>query len=94
MVGTGVRIGSAAVLQALRDPGSGQFGDAFANESEKKGPMVVCGSVNAKNGFGGFTGPKFFVVGAGYKTVQMQDTTADFAGVRNKLCTGRSYAAR
>ncbi len=27
--------------------------------------MVVCGYVNAKNGFGGYTGPRAFVVGAG-----------------------------
>jgi hypothetical protein len=54
------RLGKAAVLQALRDPGSAQFGNIWSYES-KKGAMVVCGSVNAKNGFGGLTGPKFFV---------------------------------
>lgn len=90
---TAARIGRAAVLQALRDPASAQFGDVWAYES-KKGPMVVCGSVNARNRFGGFTGPKFFVVGAGYTSVQMQDTTPGLAGIFNKLCAGRTYVAR
>jgi hypothetical protein len=33
-------------------------------------------------------------LGAGYKTVQMQDTTPDLAGIFNKLCAGRTYTAR
>lgn len=42
----------AAVLGALRDPGSAQF----ANEKLANGGYFVCGRVNAKNGMGGYTG--------------------------------------
>jgi hypothetical protein len=41
----------AAVISHLRDPDSAKFGDVYANN---KG--VVCGSVNAKNAYGGYVG--------------------------------------
>lgn len=48
-----------AVKQILRDPSSAQF----RSVREYAGP--VCGEVNAKNGFGGFTGyTRFIVVGS------------------------------
>jgi hypothetical protein len=46
----------AAVLADLRDPDSARFGSMTPGKSE-----AVCGTVNAKNGFGGFTGPTAFV---------------------------------
>lgn len=39
---------------ALKDPSSAQFSD------EEAGATVVCGRVNAKNSFGGYTGAKAY----------------------------------
>lgn len=44
------------VAAALKDPGSAEFGET----SIRRG--VACGSVNAKNGFGGYTGATPFMV--------------------------------
>lgn len=43
----------AAVRNALKDPGSAQFGDFRAVGSEH-----ACQTVNARNGFGGYGGDK------------------------------------
>lgn len=45
-----------AVLERLNDPDSAKFGKIVVKESG-----VVCGYVNAKNTFGGYTGEKEFV---------------------------------
>lgn len=43
------------VRSSLKDPGSAQFGDYVAGLNSKNG-IVVCGWVNAKNSYGGYTG--------------------------------------
>lgn len=45
----------ASVRRVLRDPESARFGNMVAAQSSQ-GPLTVCGWVNAKNGFGGYTG--------------------------------------
>ena len=40
----------------LKDPESAHFGSLVAGK-DKDGSLVACGMVNAKNSFGGFTGP-------------------------------------
>src|SRR5260370_28700524 len=54
----------AAVRPQLRDPQSAVFRDLSATNDRKIGGspagLVVCGYVNAKNGFGGYTGEKMF----------------------------------
>src|SRR5882672_5427225 len=53
-----------AVKANLRDPDSAQFGDMTAYDDRKlngAAVVVVCGSVNAKNGFGGYSGFKNFL---------------------------------
>lgn len=44
-----------SVLHALKDPESARFGD-FIVGVEKDGTITVCGWVNAKNSYGGYTG--------------------------------------
>lgn len=44
-----------AVTSTLKDPGSASFGNIKAGE-DVNGKIFVCGLVNAKNSFGGFTG--------------------------------------
>src|SRR5262245_34863885 len=45
--------------RVLRDPESIQLGKLVAGRSDK-GAIAVCGWVNAKNGFGGYTGERPF----------------------------------
>jgi hypothetical protein len=48
-----------AVKKELRDPASAQFGPMSAFLMADKS-VDVCGEVNAKNGFGGYTGRRLF----------------------------------
>jgi len=47
-----------AVKFSLQDPGAAQFG-TIKGGKDQDGKVVVCGLVNAKNNFGGFTGMTF-----------------------------------
>ncbi len=57
----------AAVTARLKDPASVRFGELriSAPASSLGGGTVVCGFVNARNGFGGYTGMAPFVFFAG-----------------------------
>lgn len=50
----------AGVKKALKDPESARFGRMVAGR-DKAGVLAVCGYVNAKNSFGGYTGEKPFM---------------------------------
>lgn len=47
-----------AVRKTLRDPESATFQIISSSAAEN----IACGQVNAKNGFGGYTGLQYFVV--------------------------------
>jgi Na+-translocating ferredoxin:NAD+ oxidoreductase RnfG subunit len=47
-----------AVIRTLRDPESAKFGELF---NSKNNSNVVCGYVNARNGYGGYTGMERFI---------------------------------
>ena len=47
------------VRRSLKDPDSARFGK-FVATVDDKGKVHVCGYVNAKNSYGGFTGEKLF----------------------------------
>ena len=56
-----------AVSNKLKDPASAQYGRTFvvpaSEKSEKFSDMrVVCGEVNAKNAYGGYTGATRYIV--------------------------------
>lgn len=46
----------AQVRASLKDPQSAQFGAHVAG-ANAEGVVMVCGLVNAKNAYGGYTGP-------------------------------------
>jgi hypothetical protein len=48
------------VTAALRDPGSAQFGRMIHSPKHEG---IVCGEVNARNGFGGYTGMQPYIAG-------------------------------
>lgn len=51
------------VRQKLRDPGSADFTGVTFKPAAGERPNIVCGKVNARNGFGGMAGLQRFVVG-------------------------------
>lgn len=91
-----VYIAKEVIKSALRDPDLAVFGADvfFANDRKMNGYYVpvVCGSVNAKNGFGGMTGQKRFVF---FPTLEgrlvLEDSVADAIIVHhwNKMCAGK-----
>lgn len=55
-------VGKEAVLESLKDPSSAQF----KNVRTSKDGWVLCGELNAKNSYGGYTGFKrFYFLAAG-----------------------------
>ena len=66
-----------AVKFSLQDPAAAQFG-TIKGGKDQDGKVVVCGLVNAKNNFGGFTGMTFtgeLDSGGSFKMVAMGDIT-------------------
>lgn len=51
-----------AVEKKLRDPDSAKFGPMRGQEQKGVNGAIVCGTVNAKNGFGGYAGDQSYVV--------------------------------
>ena len=49
------------VRAVMKDPGSALFRSEFHAAQEASGLVTVCGFVNGKNAFGGYTGDKPFV---------------------------------
>lgn len=49
-----------AVREQLRDPSSAEFGE-IKSVTEASGQHVACGTVNARNGYGGYAGRMPFV---------------------------------
>ena len=91
----GTTIGEAEdnVRAQLRDPSSAEFTDVVRYPPHDGKGAVVCGMVNARNGFGGMTGPHRFISGA--KTLIEQEgdglTASEvFDGVWQGLCGGAS----
>ncbi|CAN7649888.1 hypothetical protein LJR039_005017 [Pseudorhodoferax sp. LjRoot39] len=65
-----------AVRATLKDPDSAQFKEVYANYTEAF-DLVACGSVNAKNSVGGYTGFKRFVSSGKSVILEGRDNLAD-----------------
>jgi len=73
-----------AVMARLKDPNSADFGDVYRGSSG-----AVCGSVNAKNSFGGFTGLTRFVSGGAATATFLESdraSQANFGDLWEKMC--------
>jgi hypothetical protein len=71
------------VANALRDPESAIFGAVV--HSKKRGE-AICGTVNAKNAFGGYTGMQPFVI-----TLPGGSALINDAAAWNRHCSGVTY---
>ena len=65
-----------AIAGTLNDPYSAQFGEVFRGAGAPGSP-IICGSVNAKNAYGGYVGLKpFFYLPASEVAVLLADGSA------------------
>jgi hypothetical protein len=70
---------------SLRDPSSAEFRDvSVVHQPGDK--VFVCGEVNGKNGFGGFTGYSSFVVVGTIPMIQTDANSRDFVKLWNQVC--------
>lgn len=77
-----VLLAKREVSGRLKDAESARWGEIF---SGKKGP--VCGSVNAKNSFGGYTGfLRFVVSGGGLVIIESDMVATEFEKVWSEVC--------
>lgn len=80
------------VRASLKDPGTAHFQRVYGTSIHPELPKatVVCGFVNAKNGYGGYTGFRKFAVIGGYSYI-WADENNGFGGADNEfieqLCT-------
>lgn len=76
----------ATVTSQLKDPESARFGEIWAMNGTN-GKRTICGYINAKNSYGGYTGQKMFTLNNG--SVIMQGT--DILGsLLPEICTPRT----
>lgn len=68
------------VRARLKDPKSARFGDAIISDA------AVCSTVNAKNGFGGYSGAQEFIVIEG-KAFMREDAPEKWAQMWAQACT-------
>lgn len=78
-----------AVLASLKDPESAIFGPMEVRATGNDSALVSCGSVNARNGFGGYTGMRRVIVGAGQAEVKLEpsDDSGPFEVLWLLLCS-------
>lgn len=72
-----------AVERKLKDPSSAQF-EAFV--SRLSGEPVVCGTVNAKNGFGGYSGRQPFIYAGGQAILSEEAAPETFSSIWSESC--------
>lgn len=72
------------LARKLRDPDSAKFGKDVV--SYKSGAPVVCGTVNAKNGFGGYMGAERWVGMGTTIGAFLSSEVADFDNLWRKVC--------
>ncbi|HNN66546.1 MAG TPA: hypothetical protein PKM19_10025 [Pseudomonadales bacterium] len=76
----------AAVINQLKDPESARFGEIWAMDGTN-GRRHICGYVNAKNGYGGYTGMKVFNLS---NNVVLVDGSGSLGALVPSICTPRT----
>lgn len=73
------------VSERLRDPDSAIFSDITVYPEQEDRPVIICGYVNSRNGFGGMTGPQRFIAG-GTVMLEEQFTKKQMSIGWNRFC--------
>jgi hypothetical protein len=85
----------SAILKTLKDPDSAEFnsrdGEAYSL-NEDGSPYAVCGEVNAKNSFGGYTGEKVWIAVMPKQKFYTEETGITHAMFQQD-CTGAVHHA-
>lgn len=79
-----IRANQRLLAKKLRDPDSATFDKGRV--SYKSGAPVVCGSVNAKNGFGGYSGAERYIGMGDTIGVFLESEVSDFGELWRKVC--------
>lgn len=80
------REATESVRDALRDPESARFSEMEVVEYEP-GSRAVCGEVNAKNAYGGYTGDKrFYYRAGGLAVIEPDPLTMSFGDGYSASC--------
>lgn len=79
------------VRAILKDPDSATFGDEWVRSAKLP---IVCGTVNAKNSFGGFTGQTSFLVFGSAAYTEEGEHRNSFVSLWNKLCVDQPTSGR
>jgi len=74
----------SAVREQLSDPSSAKFGDAVAFPSAR----LVCGTVNAKNAFGGYVGQTPYAVDTWNGQIHVADSKCDMSCFMENFVSG------
>jgi hypothetical protein len=84
--------GEEAVRKVLKDPESARFSEVYVKT--KASGSAVCGMVNAKNGFGGYTGDKLFFAIGSFAVVQSASNIEEFLPLYEAACTDGTPKAK
>lgn len=79
-----ISLAQAAVKRKLKDSKSAEFSSERLNKSS--GTLVVCGYVNSKNSFGGFSGKQKYVSNGSSDGTFIEEEVENFISVWNKFC--------
>ncbi|MAO97048.1 MAG: hypothetical protein CL807_00755 [Citromicrobium sp.] len=74
------------VKSILRDPVSAEFSGMIVRPLPEPGVGIVCGYVNSRNGFGGMSGPKRFVITPDLFQIEGQTPLADLLRTWGMVC--------
>lgn len=72
-----------SITERMKDPESTRFGEVINRAG------FVCGYVNSKNSFGGYTGEKAFVFNISSREIFLQDQGPGFEKLWNSRCPAR-----
>lgn len=79
--------GRLAVRQLLVEPDSARFADLRTHVAEN-GVGALCGTVNARNGYGGYIGDTRFISLGQPEHTWLDDGSVDFSGSYLQFCFG------
>lgn len=79
-----IRSNQRLIAKKLKDPASAKFGNDFV--SYKAGAPVVCGTVNARNSYGAYSGADRYIGGGDTIGVFLASEVSDFDSLWHKVC--------
>lgn len=87
-----LEVAKRKVPLSLKDPASAKFRDLIAVKTPAGG-LLVCGHVNSKNSFGGYSGFKMFMFNSSVTVLEEQMDPGEFAKVWNEMCANKPPVA-